>query len=209
MSVDEISSDLFSQPEVEEEIGSVFGEQAAPEQPYKEDVKPPPNRYAARATGEKLLSTAWFSLGSFLVQRRIDPPVGNVLRLQSPLAGRKIDEAIAGTFIDRILQPIFRKSDDLEGIGVIIALPVMVAMYERNPGMAPVLEPAMRDVLASTLEQVAPLMRAEKTKLRRTARSLADINDAFNIPRGADPIDAIMNGFIFADPGIPEEEPVE
>ena len=196
---DAISSQLFDSEQPDEEVGDLFGdEQKAPQNVFKEDRYSPPTKL--RSSGEKLLGTAIFSIGSVLVSRRIDPPVGRCLQLESPLAGKQIDEAIAGTFIDRLLQPLFRKSDDIEGLGAVLGLPILVGIYERRPEMAPVLEPMLYEVVGTMMEQVAPLMKKDAAKKRRTARSLADLNEAFNIPPGEkDPVAAVLGGYIFQD----------
>jgi hypothetical protein len=173
-------------------------EEVPPEQPYIEEERKP-ERYAARTSGENLLATAWFAIGGILVSKRIDPPVGRCLQLEAPLAAQEIDKVIAGTFLDRILQPIFRKGDQLEGLGAIIALPVMVGLYERKPNLAPLLEEQMKQTLGNVLLDVVPLMNKNKAKMRRSARSLKDVNEAFDIPRGADPINYIYDNWVFQD----------
>ena len=176
-----------------------------PESPFKEKEKP--QRHSARASGESVLTTIVTIGGSVLVNRRIDPGVGRVLQLESPLLAQRIDKAIAGTFLDKILQPLFRKGDDLEGLGAALALPIMVGVIERKPELYPMMEPMMEEIIGTVLEEVAPLVRKSKTKRRAAARTLTDINDAFDIPRGEDPIKAVM-GFLFMDSAQTEgEEP--
>ena len=208
--VDKISNELFSSDQGEEEMSvPLFGdEEKAPTREVYKDDGPRPVR--SRVSGEKLLGTAVFSFGSILVSRRIDPPVGRCFQLEAPLAGAKIDEAIAGTFIDRLLQPLFRKSDDIEGLGAVLGLPILVGIYERRPEMAPVLEPMMVEVVGTVLEQVAPLMRKERTKQRRTAKSLAEMNEAIGLdPNEKDPVSAILGGYIFRDMVEAQEEEKE
>ncbi len=168
-----------------------------PESPYKGETKKP-DRKASRVSGESILGYGWIGFGSYLVNKRIDPPVGRVLQLQAPLAGKTIDDIIAHTWIDRILQPIFAKSEQLEGFGALIALPILVGLVERKPEMAPMVMGPLHDVLGQTLIDIAPLIRKKKTQQRSAARSI-DLNEAFDIPRGQDPIEAILAGFIFQD----------
>lgn len=194
---DNLTDQLFSS-ETEEEISSdIFADEPAPSL-YKEDKYGPPAK--TRESGEKIIGTIIFGVGSLLVGKQIDPPVGRCLQFESPLAAKQIDVAIAGTFIDRLLQPLFRKSEQLEGLGAVIALPVLVGLYERKPNLAPAIEPVLYEVVATTMEQVAPLMRKERTKQRRTARTLADLNETFNLPPDVkDPVEAVLSGYIFQD----------
>ena len=199
-------------------------EQPTPEPPTSEtflNETKPPDRSGSRVSGEGVLTTVWMGIGSVLVSKQIDPPVGRCLQLEAPLAAREIDKAIAGTFLDRILQPLFRKGDQLEGLGAIIALPVMVGLYERKPQMAMMLEEPMKQVMENVLLDVAPLMRTEKSKLRRSARSMADIHEAFNVPLNVpdpkdptgrkkvkvDPASFIYENWVFQDAANLEPEP--
>lgn len=178
-------------------------ENEKPESPFKE--KDAPKRHSGRASGESVLTTIVTIGGGVLVNRRIDPGVGRVLQLESPLLAQRIDKAIANTFVDRLLQPLFRKGDDLEGLGAALALPIMVGIVERKPEMFPMMEPMMEEIIGTVLEEVAPLVRKSKTKRRAAARTLTDINEAFDIPRGEDPIKAVM-GFLFMDSAEPTEK---
>jgi hypothetical protein len=207
---DSLTEELFGSEGQEEVDYKIFADEEPPEHIFQEDKdgKGRPDKYATRASGEGLLSTLVMGLGSVLVSRKIDPPVGRCFQFEAPLAGKMIDQTIAGTFIDRLLQPLFRKSDDIEGLGAIFGLPILIGIYERKPELGPLLEGPIREVVASSMDQVAPLMRKETAKRRRTARSLTDISDAFNLPRGADPVDAMM-GFIFQDMIPPEGEETE
>jgi hypothetical protein len=205
---DTLTGDLFANATEETVDGSIFEEEKepAPESPYKGETRKP-DRHASRVSGESILGYGWIGVGSYLVNKRIDPPVGRVLQLQAPLAGKTIDNIIAGTFIDKLLQPIFAKSEQLEGFGALIALPILVGLVERKPEMAPMVMGPLHDVLGQTLEEIAPLMRKKKTKQRSAARAI-DLNEAFDIPRGADPIEAILSGFIFQDVVEVREEPI-
>jgi hypothetical protein len=208
---DTLTGDLFANASEETVDGSIFEgdseeQQPTPESPYKGETKKP-DRHASRVSGESILGYGWIGLGSYLVNKRIDPPVGRVLQLQAPLAGKAIDDIIAGTFIDRILQPIFAKSEQLEGFGALIALPILVGLIERKPEMAPMVMGPLHEVLGQTLIDLAPTLRKKATKQRAAARAI-DLNEAFDIPRGADPIEAILQGFIFQDIVMEQEQPV-
>jgi hypothetical protein len=181
--------------------------ESTPTSPYKEDSdgKGPPKRIAKRASGENLLANALFGLGSLLVRRRIDVPVGVCLQIESPLAAAEIDKVIAGTFIDRILQPLFKTSDNLEGLGAIIALPIMVGTLERKPEMLPMLQPPIMDALEIVLTDMAPLMRKKKTRIRAAAKSL-NLNETYGIAPGQDATE-VMFWKIFETMSGEEETP--
>jgi len=209
-----MSNTLFDAgPDEEADLsGDIYAEeQEAPEQPlYEEDkLGRRPDRSHLRVSGENLISTVLFAGGGVLVSKQIDPPVGRCVQLEAPLAAREIDKVIAGTFLDRILQPIFRKGDQLEGLGAIIALPVMVGLYERKPHLAPILEEQMKQTLENVMLDVVPLMTRQKAKFRRTARQMSDVHEAFNIPlteegpdgkkHKVDPANYIFANWVFQD----------
>ena len=183
-----------------DESGIFDKEKSGPESPFKEDVDgKKPDRHAARASGESLLATVVIGAGTLLVNRRIDPPVGRVLQLEAPIAGQQIDKLIANTFIDKLLQPLFRKSDQFEGLGAVIGLPILVAVVERKPEVADILAGPLEEMVGTILEQTAPLMSKEKAKRRRAAKTI-NMEEDFGIemPRGADP-SKFMLGWIFQD----------
>ena len=204
---DDITESLYQMEDSHISLGeedSPFTE-APPEHLFKGETVPP-KEYKQRYSGETFLSYGAVAAGTLLVTRKIDPPVGRCLQLEAPLLGQKIDAVIAGTFLDRLLQPLFKSSETFEELGAILALPVLIGLMERKPEWSPILMEPISQSLGSVLEQAAPLMRKRKTKQRSYARSMSDISDAFDIPRGADPIEAILRGFIFQDMQVPEPE---
>ena len=180
-------------------------EEKGPEKPFASEDKPPRQ---TRVKGDDFLSYVAVGAGTLLVNRKIDPPVGRCLQLEAPLIGIQIDKVIAGTFIDKLLQPLFSKGELLEELSAVLALPVLIGLLERKPEWTQILLEPISQSLGKVLEETAPLIRKKKTAQRRYARSLSDISDAFDIPRGADPIDAILKGFIFQDMVPEPEEPV-
>lgn len=205
------NTDTIFENATEETVGpgadTIFDEkEPQPESPFAEDKDGRrPDRRAVRVSGEDFLSTGVMAIGTVLVSKRIDPPVGRVLQLGGPLYGTKIDQVIAGTFLDRILQPLFRKGDQLNDLGALIAVPACVAILERRPETAPLMMGILTESLGTMLEDLAPKMAKTRAKRRRAARSLTDVNDAFDIPKGVDPVEHIIREFIFGDFQPPQE----
>lgn len=191
-------------------------EEDKPEYEYVEDkTGKRPDRSAARISGESVIATAWFGAGALLINKKLDPPVGRILQLEAPLAAKEIDNAIAGTFLDKILQPIFKSASQLETVGAVVALPIMVGLYERKPALAPLLESQMKETLVSVMLDVVPIMNKQKAKFRRTARQLSDMHEAFGIPlkdeqgKKVDPADWLFSRWVFQGEYVDnlEEEP--
>jgi hypothetical protein len=209
---DDITDSLYEMKESHVDLGGddIYTGEEPPEKDNFFKEKVPPKVLKERYSGENFLAYGAVAAGTLLVSRKIDPPVGRCLQLEAPLLGQKIDAVIAGTFLDRLLQPLFKSSEAFEDLGALLALPALVGLMERKPEWTPILMEPLSQSLGSVLEQAAPLIRKRKTKQRSYARSMSDISDAFDIPRGADPIEAILRGFIFQDMQAPEpqEEPV-
>lgn len=187
--------------------GSIYGDdEPQPDSPFinpSEDKKP--DKHAVRVSGQSMFANLSFFVGGQLIGRKIDPPVGRVIQFQAPLAAQKIDQAIAYSWIDRLLQPIFRAFDSVEGMGA-LGLPILIGALERKPEWAPMLEQPIRELVGITIDEVVPIMRKAKTQRRTKVRSLGDISDVFqDLPRGVDPVDAFM-AFIFQDVIQPQEE---
>ena len=169
-----------------------------------EEVKPTP--HYPRANGRDLFSWAARALGTVLIQSGKDVPVGRVVSFQAPITGKRIDSLIANTWIDTLLQPLFRKSAELEGFATIVALPLAVASMERSPAMAPMIAQAMRPLVYATFDELAPLLREEKRADRRKYRTVADDPEykaLFGLDRDDDPFEAFMTS-IFPTPHYEE-----
>jgi hypothetical protein len=180
---DALTEDIFGSTTDEEVITDVFDSgEASPESPYKEDSKPPPDRKAGpRASGADYIGAAVAIAGTVLVSKQIDVPVGRVIQFQSPVSGKILDKFIANTWIDKLLQPLFKKGGDLEELGAVVGLPILIGICERKPEMAPILMGPMEEFIMQTFSEMATMRRAEKSKIRRTVKS-ADLRDMLDIP---------------------------
>lgn len=174
----------------------------APQETTPSERKPVKNE--PRSSASNLIAMAWGGVGMALVQSGTDIPVGRVLQFQAPLAGNKFDELLRDTWLDHVLQPFIKGAETVEGLGAIIMFPLLVGAYERNPSIAPFAEGILREIVSTTLVEMAPVIKAKQTKDRRAANAMKEVNEMFDIPKGADPIDAILAS-IFAMPETPME----
>jgi hypothetical protein len=157
-----------------------------------------PTEHFARASGADFFTWIARGLGTALVQSGKDVPVGRVISFQAPITGNKLDHLIAHSWIDGLLQPLFRKTGELEGLGAILVLPLLVGAMERSPSAAPMIAELMRPAVYATFSELAPLLRKQKRDDKRIFRTVADLNEEFGLDRDADPFDAFMNA-IFGD----------
>lgn len=155
-----------------------------------------------------LIALVWSGAGTVL--QRSDPvnvPVGRVLRFQAPIAGVRIDALISGTVVDRFLQPFAKHVDSAQGVGELVALPLMVAAYTRNPEIGFVIEPILRQVIEAQLLDMAPMLKKQAAKTRKAAESIGDLTETFDLQPGENPVDAVLAMWFAAPDGYTPPEP--
>lgn len=179
-----------------------------PRDTTSKEKKPQPVVTGPRQPLGELVGIAWTGVGTILEQTGTDVPVGRVMQFQAPIAGKTIDDVIKGTWLDEILQPFVSKVGAVEGIGSLLALPLLVGMYERNPGLGFALEPLMIATLTSQMADIAPVMKAQQKKQRDAATNIKEFQDALQLDKDADPIAAMLD-YIFGPMAQPEEAPPE
>lgn len=95
-----------------------------------------------RAAGKKfprvslanLIEDAW---GQFAWAAAPMPPMQRLLQAQAPFAGLALEDALAGTVVDRMLQPVARAEDKAKAVGGIM-FPPMALMLAMATAPAPV-----------------------------------------------------------------------
>lgn len=173
-------SSIFSEGDVQEKETAPLFEEKTPTVPPK-DRKPL----------AKLFALAWGGIGQILERTQIDYPVGRVMQFQAPIAGEKFEELVMHTWLDALLQPLAQTADRAEGFGVVIGLPVLMALWERNPAASPVFESLMAEAVEASLYEMVPIMKEKNRKKRAAARVLSDL-DELGIPKGVDPVQFVL-----------------
>lgn len=194
--------------------GSIFDE-APPERPPwrnrfwggAKDAKPkivaPPGERRPRTRRKPtdgVWATLWTVIGAGLVRTGADVPVGNCMTFQAPVVGGIFDEAIKGTFIDTLIQPIAGSGDRLKKVSAVVSMPVLVGVMERSPNSAAMLEPLLRQVIREHLTAMAPVIKAQRKQEVEYRKAL----DEMGIEQGEDPVNdviaAIWSGMPVAEP---------
>jgi hypothetical protein len=129
------------------------------------------NRAPAKKTGfkrprssvEGLISSVW-SIGARVVSAVPNAwPVANVLSLQSPVAGKILEDTVKNTAIDGILQPFARLASGSQIGLALLGPPVLVGIASARPDSQPIVEPLLREALKAWLTVAGPKM-IEKAK---------------------------------------------
>lgn len=87
-----------------------------------------------RVSLANLIEDAW---GQFAWAAAPMPPMQRLLQAQAPFAGLALEDALAGTVADRVLQPIARAEDKAKAVGGIM-FPPMALMLAMATAPAPV-----------------------------------------------------------------------
>ena len=153
-----------------------------PQAPKRVSAKPP-TRARARLPLTTGLSQAVGLAGLGLQLTGRDIPVGRALTFEAPVAGEKLDQLIAGTFLDRLLQPIARAGGAAKDFGGLLALPLLVGLIERRPQLYPIMEPFLKSLVADMVVQVAQSAEIAQARveeaIKRNPKLQAEVDQTF------------------------------
>ena len=146
--------------------------QAASKAPARRKERAPaPQRRSARIPLGAGLSQLIGALGVGLIVTGRDPGVGMALQFEAPLAGDKLDAAIEGTPVDRVLQPFARAGAAGKELGAVLALPFLVGLIERRPELYAVLkEPLLRPLVVDMAIQLEEAGQRAARRLEEAQR---------------------------------------
>lgn len=147
-------------------------------------------------------SLLW-TLGATVAGRAGDVPVAKVLGVQTPVAGQALDRALAGTMLDRIIQPLAADADRYSELASLVSFPMVVAIYERNP--SPPLEAVLDMLIRRNLLAMADAIKVAKREAEHMAEATAELASV-GMEFGSDPVSE-MKAWLFGAPIAPQPEP--
>jgi hypothetical protein len=166
--------------------------------PKDNDNKPVRTYSGKRVPISGIFTFAWGSAGALAERTEVDIPVGRIMQFQAPVAGEKFDELIAGTWLDKIIQPFLGKGENGKEIAAILAFPLVVGLVERQPDN-PILAGIGMQMLKTNIRAAAPYFKEQAKEAKQDVAAMADISEIFEIPDGEDPLTYIWQQ-IFAVP---------
>lgn len=122
--------------------------------------------------------------GAAMVVGKVNPPVGYIMGIQSPVAGMLMEDSVKGTVVDHLLQPFAKNADRARTAKALIGPPIIVAMLQAAPDKAPILIPILRKMLADYIDLAGP-------KIVEIAQKEAEFESKY----GND-LDEIINGLV-------------
>lgn len=113
--------------------------------------------------------------------------LGRTLQLQAPNAGPTIDRiAKRVPFLDRLLQPFARVSDDAGAVGGLFGLPAAVLAVQSNPN--PLTVQLVRGAFASQLPSIVEALKDAREAEQKMEADLAELAPMLDLPEGQ-PVD--------------------
>lgn len=205
-------------PECGDEFGGIMGKahlsrhmkfkhNKAPEKPKapaKKAAKAQPKPRAPKVSVEQpkprrqpaadMISMAVSGAAQVLAQAQ--PPVAAVLSFEAPAAGHAIDQAIAGSTVDRVVvQRLVKAESRWQAVGSVVALPLLVSLVSNKPILYQPLEPYLRSCVEDVLVQSIPAMKKRADRTRKAAQAVAELKQLDpSIAESDDPVGDILRG---------------
>jgi hypothetical protein len=146
---------------------------------------PPPSRFPALRRGgrprekgthkrvsiEGLAEGVWGLLGNFAMGQGL-VPTGRALQLQAPVAGMILEDALKGTIVDRVAQPIARSTEAAKEVGALLGVPVLVTILTVKPQAAPQIVPQLKRMMREWAIVAGPRMKARERREKKAMEQL-------------------------------------
>lgn len=148
----------------------------------------------------------WTVIGAGLEKTGADIPVGRAMQFQAPTVGPMVDTAIRETLLDTLVQPLAQNSGKAKVLAAVFGLPGIVYLLERNPEMAPALEPLARMVIEENMIAMVPVLKAKQRKEKEWRKVVEELTELTGEDLGPSPVDDILNMIFAPIPGQAEPE---
>jgi hypothetical protein len=173
----------------------------------KKTTTPKPQAPRPRTPITRLIETAWGEAAG--IMEHVNIPVARTMAWQAPFVGIVADDVLKTTRVDALLQPLARAQTSLQGLGAMVAMPVVVGVMtseqadpERHGAAAVIRQQICQRILVASIdaqlemfgspELAAKIRRsAEQTEARQaevdqiTGMIFASLPTAVEVPEGA------------------------
>lgn len=112
---------------------------------------------------------------------------GRAMQMNAPAFGDAIDELLAGTFIDKKLQPLAQRGDKLRALKDIAGLPILaLAIGIGGPGAYMALRPMLKAAVSSNITLLGPQLVKKKRNDDAQAKIMRELVAEGMLPEGPD-----------------------
>ena len=185
-------------------ISELFGdgEEGKKEEPKKaEPKKETRGRPKKRTSVKSELGMVWKMAANFVAA--VNAPTAKAVVLEAPIAGQILDDAVAGTVIDRwLIQPFAGASDKYGPLVLLIGFPAAVYIADTHPEHRPMVEDYVRKAIVQIMVSTADEMRATAQAEAHASEQLAELGSA------GITADGLMSWLFEENAEAPAEEPV-
>jgi hypothetical protein len=183
-------ADVSREPFAELENGETAPEAPAGRWKWSKRAAPKMRRTVHRRVPiDGLASMVWAGIGRLLATDEL-LPVARCMQLQAPAAGAVLDDALRGSVVDRMAQPIARASKRGEAVFGAAGPPILVAVVCKRPELYPVVKPMLVEALKSWIVISGPKIRRMREKEQRLLAELAE--DGLDVKSIEDMIDKLF-----------------
>lgn len=152
-------------------------------------------RHKRRASLDWVGTIGWGMLSQIAASKGA-LPTARVLEMQAPTAGLILDQALAGTLADRLLQPIARGGKRAQAAAALIGPPLLVTAISIHPEKIDTLGPILKECLIQWALVAGPQMQV---LAKRQEKIKAELD-------GWDP-DVMLSEIFAPPPGMAPAEP--
>ena len=151
------------------------------------------------------LADIWSGVGGLAIQTGTHAPLGRCLQWQAPVAGEMLDEAVAGSVIDKVaLQRMVKGRQRFDLIGAVVGPPLLVLALERNPAAQETILPLLRSSNRRSLPLMVPAIKKVQERERKVAEATELLfADMPGFEPGTDPVEVILS--MMFDGWVPPE----
>ena len=166
-----------------------------------------PSKLGRRTSSADTLEDIISGAGALAVRTGKHAPLGRYLQFSSAVNAEILDDAVAGTLIDRrLLQPIVKGRGRFDALGSVFGPPAIILAIENDPSKAPLLIPVLKSTIRNSLPAMAKAMKKVQAKEKAQAEAAAELFP--DLAPGEDPADAII-AMLFEGwtPPAPQQQP--
>lgn len=131
---------------------------------------PPRGRKVMRNSVSHILGFVYSGLAAPV--SRVSEPVAFMMAMQSEVAGEILDPVVAGTMVDKILQPFAKVNEKLAPVQAMLTPLVCVAIMEKIPGMES--DPRVVNTLRKSLASWAKIAKPHLEKIAEEEKAFAE-----------------------------------